>query len=126
VTSTAAFVMAFAIFALAAHDCTFTERQIARYGPEVETNWAFHQLVPFIGIQWALAVGIMIPTLAVVSVLAARNWTIPLAMWLGAKILNTRYQYLSLALEAEVDRIRSASMRSSSNASGDSSSEDAP
>ena len=112
-------VMAFAIFVLAAHDCTFTERRIKKYGRDVECSWVVYQLLPFVGIDLALALGIMVPTLAVVSVMAARNWTIALAMWLGAKLLNTRYQYLSLALEAEMDRIRGVAMPSSSKALDD-------
>ena len=103
---TSSFAMAVLIFILAAHDSAFTEGRIKKYGPDVEVNWAVWQLIPFVGLQWSLALGIMIPTLAIVSILAANNLTIPLAMWLGAKLLNLRYQYLSLQLEKEIDRLR--------------------
>jgi hypothetical protein len=124
--STSSIVMAFAIFVLAAHDCTFTERRIKKFGGDIEMSWLVYNLLPFVGLQLALAFGIMIPTLVLVSIFAVRNWTILLAIWLGAKLLNVRYQYLSLQLEAEIDRIRSASTRSSSNASGDSPSGEVP
>ena len=107
-------VMAFAIFVLAAHDCTFTERRIKKYGSDVEHNWLVSKLLPILGLDLAMAFGIMVPTLAWVSWFAAKDWTIVLAMWLGAKLLNTRYQYLSLALEAEIDRIRNGGTATSS------------
>ena len=110
----AAFALAAAIFVLAAHDCTFTERRVKKFGIEIETSWLISWLYPWVGLDLSLAFGIMIPTLVIASLLAAHDFRIPLAMWLGAKILNTRYQYLSLALEAEIDRLRSSSMAASS------------
>jgi hypothetical protein len=114
IAHTAAFALAAAIFVLAAHDCTFTERRVKKFGIEIETSWLISWLYPWVGLDLSLAFGIMVPTLAIASFLAAHDFQIPLAMWLGAKILNTRYQYLSLALEAEIDRLRSESKPASS------------
>ena len=107
------------MFVLAAHDTKFTERRIKKYGIAVEASWLVTKLYARFGLQLALAFGIMVPTLTIDAVLVAHNWTIPLAMWLGAKILNTRYQYLSLVLEAEIDKYRSQSMAASSLPSDD-------
>ena len=109
--------MGILIFVLAAHDTQFTERRINKYGIQIESSWLVTNIYERFGLQLALAFGIMVPTLSIDAVLVAHNWTIALAMWLGAKILNTRYQYLSLVLEAEIDKYRNQSTVTSSSPS---------
>lgn len=106
--------LAVGIFLLTCHDSAFSERRIKKYGLDVETSWLITTLAPFTGLQLALAFGLVIPSLVIVAILAVNGWTTWMAMWFGAKLLNLRYQYFSMALEAEVDRLRSIPTEASS------------
>lgn len=116
-TSSLDFIMAIVVCLLAVYDSSVTQRRIQKYGLDVELNPTIHWLTPRVGLDVAIALGIMIPTLAIASVLAKMDWTTPLAMWLGAKLITARYQMISTRLEAEMDeqlRSRSTEMAASS------------
>lgn len=109
--------LAFGIFVLTCHDCTFTRRRIQKYGRDVEFSWLVYNLMPFAGLEVAMALGMVIPTIVIVGVFLTFGWKTILAIWFGAKILNTRYQYLSLVVEAEIDRLRGSGTVTSSSPS---------
>jgi hypothetical protein len=113
-------IMAGLVFILSARDASFSERRILKYGAEIETSRVVRWCIEVMPLNWALAAGIGLPTLVISGVLWHFNLTIPLAMWLGAKLLNAHFQYLSQAVEAEIDRLRSGSMAASSLPSDDS------
>lgn len=105
-TSSLDFVMGIAICLLSVYDTANTEHRIKKYGLDVELNPAMGWLVPRLGLDLALALAIMIPTLAMTAVFISLGWRTVLAVWLGMKAITARYQYISSQLEEEIDKIR--------------------
>ena len=84
------YLLALAVFAMAAFDARLTARRISDYGPGIELNSVIASLSTKIGSEGAALIGIMIPNALAIALSIHYNWGIFLGGLVGFKL---RYFY---------------------------------
>lgn len=97
---------------LTLHDALFTQRRMTKYGPQVELNGLVCYLISNgCGLVTSVAVGVVLPSIAIVISTDALEWDHVLAFYVGLRSYLALSQIKSLKFEKIIDEIRSKQIR---------------
>jgi hypothetical protein len=80
------------ILGLAAFDCWFTYRQFKKFGTKVELNNLVRWLAEHVGLKQGVLVGVLVPTLSGVALLAKYDMGKTACVYLGMRLTLAIHQ----------------------------------
>lgn len=107
-------LLAIGVLLVTMYGAQVTEHRMRKYGVGVELSRILTWLASHLGIDLAIALGVMLPMMTAVSLGVVWHLSGLLGFLFGYQLLHAKFQYLSLKFEPEIDRVRAESTASTS------------